>query len=182
MKYRTIVIDPPWKIATMNPALCRNKDIPKHLPYETMTDKEIENFSINQFADNKCDLFLWTTPAKIHTAFHILQAWNFKYANFLAWNKRDGLSHNGIHNILEFVLYGYRGRNGLNYRKPIDSYFAEKRKKHSQKPTKFYAMIAKVTNPPRVDLFARRRHIGFDAWGNEVESQAEIPIFNFFER
>jgi len=171
MKYRTIVIDPPWKLAMCNPKNCRHGGIPKELPYKVMTDAEIENFDIQQFADEECDLFLWTTKAKIHAAFHIMEKWGFHYANFFVWNKLDGLNNNGCHSILEFVLYGYKGRNGLNYKKPIDAYFAEKRKKHSQKPDIFYNTIMKVTSEPRIDIFARKRHLGFDAWGDQVEKE-----------
>jgi N6-adenosine-specific RNA methylase IME4 len=163
MKYKTIVIDPPWKLADCNPKICDHSGISRKLPYKTMTDKEISSFNIDQFADEQCDLFLWCTKAKIHTAFHILESWGFHYANFFVWNKLDGLNHNGVHATLEFVIYGYKGKNGLDYSRPIDAYFAEKRKRHSQKPNVFYAKIAKITVAPRVDLFARRRHIGFDA-------------------
>jgi N6-adenosine-specific RNA methylase IME4 len=184
MKYKVLVIDPPWQLAMCNPVNCTHGGIAKELPYQTMTDCEIENFDIEQFADAECDLFLWTTKAKIHTAFHILEKWGFRYANFLVWNKLDGLNHNGVHTTLEFVLYAYRGRNGLNYSKPIEAYFEEKRRKHSQKPDRFYSMIAKVTPEPRLDIFARKRHYGFEAWGNQVETQIEVPImlFNMSEK
>jgi N6-adenosine-specific RNA methylase IME4 len=176
MRYKTIVIDPPWNISTMNPALCRNKDISKKLPYKTMKDEEIMDFPINNFAGEDCDLFLWTTPSKIHTAFHILQAWEFRYGNFLVWNKLDGLSHNGVHNVLEFVLYGYKGRNGLDYKHPIDSYFEQKRIKHSQKPDLFYSILTRITQTPRIDIFARKRHFGFDAYGDQVEGEITYPL------
>ena len=176
MKYKTIVIDPPWNIACMNPDLCRNKDISKKMPYKTMKDEEIMAFPINDFADEECNLFLWTTPSKIHTAFHILEAWGFRYANFLVWNKLDGLSHNGVHNSLEFVLYAYKGRNGLDYTKPIDSYLQAKRIKHSQKPNLFYSKLLKVTPEPRIDIFARRRHLGFDAYGDQVEKAMDYCL------
>lgn len=176
MKYKTVVIDPPWQLAMCNPKNCTHGSIAEKLPYEAMTDAEVINFPINDFADEECDLFLWTTKAKIHVAFHILETWGFKYANFFVWNKLDGLNNNGVHTTLEFVVYGYRGRNGLDFRKPIEAYFQEKRKKHSQKPNIFYSRIAKVTEAPRIDIFARRRHYGFDAWGNQVEKQVELPL------
>ncbi len=181
MKYKTIVIDPPWQLAMCNPKNCTHGGIPAELPYDTMTDEEIMNFDINQFADEEeCNLFLWTTKAKIHLAFHILEKWGFRYANFLVWNKLDGLNHNGVHTTLEFVLYAYKGRNGLDYTKPIEAYYSEKRKKHSQKPEIFYSSILKVTPEPRIDIFARKRHYGFDAYGNQVEKQIEIPLFTSF--
>jgi N6-adenosine-specific RNA methylase IME4 len=184
MKNRTVVIDPPWKLSPCNPKNSRHggsafrlNSIPKQLPYSTMTDKEIENFNIDDFAAAECNLFLWTTNSKLPVAFRIMEKWGFHYANLLVWNKLDGLNHNGVHATLEFVLYGYRGKNGLDYTKPLEAYFQAKRIKHSQKPDKFYSMIAKVTEPPRIDIFARKQHYGFEAWGNQVETQMEVPLF-----
>lgn len=59
-----------------------------------------------------------------------------------------------------------------------EAYFKAKRRKHSEKPDVFYANILKVTNAPRIDIFARKRHYGFDAWGNEVEKQQQIPLIS----
>jgi N6-adenosine-specific RNA methylase IME4 len=176
-KYRTIVVDPPWKLNKFNPKLTRKyqKSNPE-LPYNTMTDREIMDFPIDNFADEQCDLFLWTTKAKLHTAFHVIEAWNFHYANILVWNKISGLCHNGIHATVEFLLYAYRGKNGLDYKKPLCALFTEKNKKHSQKPEKIYGLLREHTNAPRIDIFARKHHIGFDAWGNQVESQIQVPL------
>ncbi len=176
MKYKTIVIDPPWKIADCNPKISTQSKIERKLPYQTMTDKEITDFNVDQFADEQCDLFLWTVKSKVHLSFHILEKWGFHYANFLVWNKLHVFNHNGVSACCEFILYAYRGKNGLSYANPIPGYFEERIKKHSQKPDVFYTEIAKVTKEPRVDLFARRRHYGFDAWGNQVEKQIEIPL------
>jgi len=177
MKYKTVVIDPPWKLNKFNSKISKKYTrCSAELPYETMTDEEILNFPINDFADDQCDLFLWVTKSKIHFGFHLLEKWGFHYANFFVWNKVLGLCHNGVHSITEYVIYAYRGKNGLNYKKPIDSYFKEKRSHHSQKPNKFYTMIRNVTTEPRIDIFARKRHYGFDAWGNQVESQMQVPL------
>jgi N6-adenosine-specific RNA methylase IME4 len=181
MKYKTIVIDPPWKLATFNSKPFSHAFGPLEgaPPYKMLSDKEIIDFPIEQFADAECDLFLWTVKSKIHLAFHIMEKWGFHYANFLVWNKLHRLNHNGVSATCEFILYGYKGRNGLDYANPMPSYFEERLKKHSQKPDVFYAEVAKITKEPRVDLFARRRHYGFDAWGNQVETQMEMPILLF---
>ena len=169
-KYRTVVIDPPWEIVLCNPEHCKGP-ITEKLPYEVMSDNALFNFNISQFAGDECDLFMWTTKAKLHTAFHLLKAWGFHYSNLMVWNKKDGLCTNGFHNTLEFVLHGYRGKNNVDFTKPLEVYFEAKRLKHSQKPDIFYNTLLKVTSPLRVDLFARRRHVGFEPWGNEVESE-----------
>ena len=40
---------------------------------------------------------------------------------------------------------------------------------HSVKPEEMRRMIEKVSYAPRIELFAREKHEGWDAWGNEVE-------------
>ena len=48
---------------------------------------------------------------------------------------------------------------------------------HSHKPEEQYAVIDRVsgTDGPRLELFARRRQPGWDVWGNEIESDIDIP-------
>jgi len=161
----------------MNPNNCSGGILGRDLPYKVMTNKEIENFEIDKFADTECDLFLWTTNGKLPIAFRVMDKWGFHYSNLMVWNKQDGLCHNGFHNVLEFVLYGYKGRNGLDYKNPLKPYFEAKRWKHSEKPSLFYAKLLKVTSAPRIDIFARKRHFGFDAYGDQVEKQIEVPLF-----
>lgn len=44
-----------------------------------------------------------------------------------------------------------------------------RRRAHSVKPEEMRRMIEKVSYAPRIELFAREKHEGWDAWGNEVE-------------
>lgn len=141
-----------------------------------MSDDKLYNFNIHQFTADECDLFLWTTKGKLHLAFHLLQAWGFKFGNVLVWNKRSGLCSNGFHNTVEFVLYGYKGKSNVSFTKPLDVYFEAKRTKHSEKPKLFYSMLIERTLEPRIDIFARKRHYGFDAYGDQVEPQIQVPL------
>jgi N6-adenosine-specific RNA methylase IME4 len=177
-KYKTIVIDPPWMLSPMSTKLV-NRDVvcvSSEMPYRVMSDIDLLAFPIQDFADDECDIFLWTTKAKIHFSFHLLDNWGFHYSNFFVWNKRDGLNNNGVHHTLEFVLYGYKQKSNLTFTKPIEQYFEAKRLKHSQKPDVFYATLAKVTKEPRIDIFARKRHFGFDAYGDQIENTMEMPL------
>ncbi|GAH13102.1 unnamed protein product, partial [marine sediment metagenome] len=54
------------------------------------------------------------------------------------------------------------------------SVFTEKRGRHSRKPDVFYKTLKQNTQAPRIDIFAREEHDGFDVWGNEVESDIEL--------
>lgn len=52
----------------------------------------------------------------------------------------------------------------------------EKRKKHSQKPDSFYDILKSNTQEPRIDIFARKRHEGFDAYGDQVEKEIQVSL------
>lgn len=99
----------------------------------------------------------------------------------MVWNKKDGLCSNGFHCTLEFVLHGYKGKNNVDFSKPLEVYFEAKRFKHSQKPNLFYTMLMERTQEPRIDIFARKRHFGFDAYGDQVEKDVEIPLFEVLQ-
>lgn len=45
---------------------------------------------------------------------------------------------------------------------------------HSQKPEAFQDLVEQVSPAPRLELFARRRRLGWDVWGNEVDSDLEL--------
>jgi N6-adenosine-specific RNA methylase IME4 len=45
---------------------------------------------------------------------------------------------------------------------------------HSHKPEEQFAVIERISNPPYLELFARRPREGWDIWGDEVASDIEI--------
>ena len=175
-KYRTVVVDPPWNVRC-NLTKVKFYRTGKKLPYSVMSDEEILNFPINDFADEECDLFLWVTHSKLPFALTILEKWGFKYHALLTWDKQGGVCICGFYRRTELVVYGYRGKQGVDVGEGqyIPTLFKEKAKKHSRKPDVFYDWLVKRTKEPRIDLFARQKHFGFDAWGDEVdESQTTL--------
>jgi N6-adenosine-specific RNA methylase IME4 len=50
-----------------------------------------------------------------------------------------------------------------------------KRMKHSAKPPMFRELIEQTfPTLPRIELFAREQHAGWDAWGNEVTERSKV--------
>lgn len=49
--------------------------------------------------------------------------------------------------------------------------FYEPKREHSRKPEAMRSMIERVSYGPRIELFARERFDGWDAWGNETPEQ-----------
>lgn len=176
-KYKTIVIDFPWHV--------KNNYDPKKIgfgvdiPYATMTDKEVMNFPIIDFADDDCDFFIWVTQTTLPMGLDYLKKHGFKYHALITWDKVRGPVMLGLNRKSEMCIYGYRGHMGLKQKgHPIDTVFRELRGKHSVKPQKFYQMIQRGTKEPRIDIFARKKHIGFDAWGNQVDNTPTLLSYS----
>jgi len=169
-KYKTIVIDPPWKVN------CNLKDnkyyrCGKPMPYKMMSDKEILDFPIQSFMDTNCDLFMWVTLSKLPVGLEIIRLWGFKYHILITWDKTNGIGLNGFHRKTELIIYAYNGKMGIDRKKGkyIPTLFQEKLTTHSTKPNLFYEIVKERTKEPRIDIFARKKHEGFDAWGDEVD-------------
>lgn len=176
-KYRTIVIDFPWDIKC-NLVDTKFYRCGKPLPYKVMPDKEILDFPIDNFADKDCDLFVWVTHSKLPFGLELVKRWGFKYHCLLTWDKTNGIGLNGFQRRTEMVIYAYRGKMGIVRTKGhyIPTLITEKLTTHSTKPTLFYTTLKGRTLEPRIDIFARKRHEGFEAWGDEVEKELQTSI------
>jgi N6-adenosine-specific RNA methylase IME4 len=196
MKYRTLVIDPPWeyrqKWAKPFPGAQMFKTgggqsgkyaagirgAASH--YDCMTIDQIKALPVGEWADPEgCHLYLWTTNGFLREAFDLVDAWGFSYKTTLTWCKRQigmGLYYRGQ---TEHVLFAVKGKLKLQ-RRDLGTWFngeggAGPRRNHSQKPYSFYDMVASASPAPRLDVFARRKPLdGWDVYGNEVYS--DIPL------
>jgi len=165
--YPVIVIDPPWPMEKIE------RDVaPKQagFDYPTMSLEEIEAFDLNRMAADDCHLFMWTTHKFIVPAFKILETWGFKYVSTFVWHKPGGFQPFGLPQYnCEFALYARKGTPKFRETKAFPTCFSAPRGKHSEKPKEFYAMISRVTDGPRMDVFNRQERDGFEVYGNETD-------------
>src|SRR5689334_13593117 len=98
-RYQTIVIDPPWPVKFIKLEMRPNQ---VEMPYETMSLEDIEKFPILQYADNNCNLFVWTTHTFLPQTFDIIKKWGFKYHCLLTWDKTNGRPLCGFKRNTEF--------------------------------------------------------------------------------
>jgi N6-adenosine-specific RNA methylase IME4 len=180
-KYQTILVDPPWQYGNWGQPSDRPNQIGvlRPMPYPTMTIEQICGLPIGKFADNNCELYLWTTQHYLPDAFQVVNAWGFKYCQTLIWCKHPrGLGQGGIYcPTNEFLLLARIGKMP-EVRRVDSTWFLTKRphNAHSRKPEFFQDLIEEVSNPPRLELFARRKRSGWDCWGNEVESDVDLCV------
>ena len=177
-KYKTIYIDPPWPIG--NPVLgsMGYNEIRVDQGYSTMSIHEISNLPIFSLTAEECNLFLWTTHTFLREALNILDKWKFKYHCCITWDKISGISICGFHRRTEFLLFGFHGNFSLSQKSPyFPTCIRSKASSHSRKPNIFYGLIERSSPGPRIELFARNRREGWDAWGNEVQTAEQKVLF-----
>ena len=174
-KYRTIYADPPWPLKWQ----ANKQHGMKPLQYPTMTIAEIASLPVKDIADDCSTLYLWTTNQFLHEALGIVRIWGFQYRMLWTWCKNNGM---GGHprNATEHIIIASRGSNktlGRNAKATLN-WAEHPRLKHSEKPELFRQLIEKFGAEPRIELFARRRIGGWDAWGNEVPKEEQRIINN----
>ena len=185
-----MVIDPPWRFHCVSTAYNRRRGHGYYaegedFAYRTMPDGDLLAFDLDRFCDpESCGVFIWTTHGKLRFALsELLDAWRLKYSALLTWHKNGGTSLNGIHKNSEFVVFAYRGRQPIRRNSSaLHTAFTAPTTGHSRKPEKFYNMIRATCPLPRIDVFARRRHPGFDAWGDQVEEGLQSQMTDFAVR
>ena len=133
-----------------------------------MSLAEIEALPIQDIAAPDAHLFLWFTHRHPHDALHLVASWGFEYSCPLTWVKGRGMTPYSFMYTTEHVMFARRGSLKLLRRgQPTDFHAAPR--EPSRKPDEFYDLVREVSQAPRIDLFAREPHEGFDTWGAETD-------------
>lgn len=71
-RYATILADPPWDIQQKG-----SYGAERHYPL--MSVEEIRSLRVDRLAADSGHLWLWTTNAALHEAFHVMKVWGYSY-------------------------------------------------------------------------------------------------------
>lgn len=181
-QYGVILCDPPWNYNVSH----RRGAAAKY--YQTMKLPELVALPVADLAADDCVLLMWATWPKLgEAALPLISAWGFQYVTGFPWVKLNapprprligdmsvkpawGTGY-WIRGATEPLLIARRGKPSLPDNPPIG--ILCKRMEHSRKPDSVYE-YGEMFPGPRIELFARRRRPGWDAWGNEVESTTMV--------
>lgn len=177
MTYATIMADPPW--LERGSGKCK-RGADKHYPLLHTRDIPgvMQASPLWQPADD-CHLYLWVTSNHLPSGLEVMRALGFRYVSQFAWVKaREGVRvqvgigqyFRGQH---ELCLFGVRG-DGYAVRtdaRNVGSVIIAPRTRHSQKPEAAYELIERRSKGPRLEMFARTKRGGWDAWGNAIKEQ-----------
>ena len=173
-RYGVVVADPPW---SYNNSGTRGAAA-NHYP--TMPDREIEAIHVPSAEDSV--LFLWATWPKLPEGLSVLRAWGFEYVTGLPWIKLVGDPSINLWGELtikpqygagfwvrgcsEPLLIGRRG----SVSPPGGGFVGllSENLRHSRKPENVYHIAERLPGP-YLEMFARRKRLGWDSWGNEVK-------------
>lgn len=165
-QYDVLYADPPWDVKKIIRKSRPNQK--ENLDYPTMSLHEIKSMPVIEISKENSVLFLWTTHAFLPHAFDVMKSWGFKYQRTITWDKGNGMCLFGFHHRTEFLLFGYKGKIEMYpKRKAMPTVISAKSNRHSEKPQIFRDLIEPFV-AERIELFARKKTEGWDAWGNEV--------------
>lgn len=178
-KYNIIYADPPWQYKVYSKkGLGRSAE--NH--YSTMSLEDIQSLPVGNLAENDCALFLWTTIPLLKDCFSVIKSWGFEYKTvafvWIKLNKKSdtlfwGMGHWTRANAELCILAtkGHTKRQSASVHQVILSRIEE----HSKKPDETRNRIVELVGDlPRIELFARQKNDGWDAWGNEVECDIDL--------
>jgi N6-adenosine-specific RNA methylase IME4 len=175
-KYQLIYADPPWQYNYTAKKNDENITGCAEQHYPTMTTEDIKKLPIDKLSEKDSILLLWATFPQLKDALEVIEAWGFEYKIVgFTWVK---LSESGkiawgcgfyTRSNAEVCLLARKGKGIKRKRKDIHQIITARRNKHSSKPHKTYTKIEELFGDvSRLELFARTRREGWDAWGNEV--------------
>lgn len=181
-KYNIIYADPPWPYYNDMTILPReNKSGPgsmKHPQYPVMSSADIMALPVKDIAEDNSILFIWTTDYHLAKSIGVMNSWGFDYKTVgFAWQKlnKSGkpVCFMGAYTLksgIELCLIGTKGKDAakLVVNHKVRSLIQSPRQHHSKKPDEVRDRIVELCGDiPRIELFARERFSGWDAWGNE---------------
>ncbi len=179
-EYRLIYADPPWPFRTWSK---KGKGRSPEAWYDCMSIEAIAALPVRDWSARDAVLLLWATDPLLPRAFEVIAAWGFTYrtvgfcwvklrpgATPMLLSERDFFTGLGFWTRAnpELCLLATRGspkRRAADVRRLIVS----PRREHSRKPDEAYERIERLVDGPYLELFARQRRPGWDAWGLEAD-------------
>ena len=174
--YNIIYADPPWRYEQ------RKVQGAAENHYPTMSIDELCALPVPELAAKDCALFLWATFPQLPEALRLIRAWGFRYKTVaFVWLKRNRKSPSWFYGMgywtrsnAEICLLATKGKP-KRQSAGVHQFIISPIEQHSKKPDEARnKILALMGNLPRVELFARQKTPGWDAWGNEIASDITL--------
>lgn len=149
-----------------------------------MSIDELCALPVETLAEKDCLLFLWATFPQLPEALRLIKAWGFSFKTVaFVWLKLNRKSPTWFYGLgywtrgnAEICLLAKRG-HPKRYSKSVHQFIISQVEEHSKKPDITREKIIELAGDlPRAELFARQKIPGWDAWGNEVDSDFSLSV------
>jgi N6-adenosine-specific RNA methylase IME4 len=178
-KYSIVYADPPWdyKGQKQHAGAGKKTTGSASVHYSTMKLKDLKKLPISSLVADDSLLFMWSSSPHLDQGIDLMKAWGYKWATVgFVWDKLR--VNPGFYTMsqCELCLVGKRGkipkpRGARNIRQLV----SDLRGKHSVKPTEVRLRIEQMfPHHKRIELFARHKYDGWDAWGDEIDSDVRL--------
>lgn len=181
-KYSVIYADPPWSYRQHGTGPKSRGNAAQH--YHTMSTEDICTLPIRQImrggGGQGCALFMWATFPQIADALRVMETWGFTYKTAaFVWVKKNRKSDTPFWGMgaytranAEICLLGvtpdFRASEQIKSH-AVHQIIEAPVMEHSIKPDETRRRIVELLGDvPRIELFARQRVPGWDAWGDEI--------------
>lgn len=189
-KYNIIYCDPPWRYKnwSMSELAERGEKWARRngrSPYDVMLTGDIGALPAGDLAAKDSLLFMWVTDPKLEESFEVMSAWGFNFVTVGFYWVKQNPSGMGFHLGLgyhtranpEQCLIGKRGKGLRRVDNSVPRLMIEPVGEHSKKPHEARLRIARLYGDvPRIELFARQRHEGWDIWGNQAPGGSDVEL------
>lgn len=180
-QYQIILADPPWSYyndSTAKPNCTTVKGM-RRPPYPVMSSNEIMLLPVREITSENALLFIWTTDYHLEKCIETIKCWGFQYKTVgFAWAKKnkkgEPVCFMGAYTMksgIELCLLATKGKAAHKFvrKHNVRALIESPRLRHSEKPNEVRKRIVELVGDlPRIELFAREKTEGWDAWGNEV--------------
>jgi len=179
-KYNIIYADPPWQYKSSDNLAeisLLNKD--ENFHYPTMPLSDIKDIDVPSLCADDCLMFMWVVNPMLDDGIELLKHWGFEFSTVgFVWHKQ--VSNPGYYTMssVEMLIIGKKGsipapRGARN----VNQFLSIKRGKHSEKPQEIRDRIVEMfPTQDKLEMFARIQADGWDVWGNEVNSDIDLPV------
>lgn len=184
MIYDIIYADPPWWYNDKQVAGKRGAGFKYScMKLEDLIRIEVNGRRVPDIASDNSACFMWVTGPQMPIGLALMSAWGFQFKNIaFTWVKTTektrkewawGMGFYTRSNP-EFVLLGIRGRVARMVQSHgVHSVVKAPVMEHSRKPDMVRDRIVELLGDrPRIELFARQKHEGWNAHGNQLPKVA----------
>ena len=179
-KYSVIYADPLWSYRQCGTGPKSRGNAAQH--YYTMTTDDICALPVNDLAGGGgTACFMWATFPQIADALRVMEAWGFEYKTCaFVWIKKNRKSDTNFWGMGAYtranaeicllgVTPGFKAADRVKSH-AVHQVIETPIQEHSAKPDETRKRIVELLGDvPRIELFARKRTPGWDAWGDELE-------------